>query len=1094
MSRHLDILTTQQVCEAERKLLGLEATGAEGSALCLSGGGIRGAAFCLGVIQAFAARQMLSQFHYLSTVSGGGYIGAWLTRCIVAFKGDVLKTERQLNIFKSPAAAPNQPAAGELIRDEVVEPRQFDRLRRYTNYLTPSPGIASTDTWAGFVLIGRNTLVNWAVFVPLLLAAAAAPVFYTAVVAGLGTVRGSLLGFLIFLTLGAVAVMGNYHAAYNICMGLPSHLQRNARKDRAEQKFGLSTAEINCKIILPGMVWIFLLPVACAVVSHLQIPAVNGTPELRGVFFRPINASATPNAPGTITVSTSAGAMAGTLVLQPPPPPPPPPGPPEVPAGDKLLFALLPLAGLAVSTLAYERASQEARKHKRNYAAFRKNRVAWWVAAVLAAFFLWRGAILAQNEDPLWLAILGPAWVLTAESLRIIAYVAVRKGGYYGDLDREWLARISGSKIRTVLGITCIAVAAVLLPAMLIDRLQSTESWLTFTAGLLSGPLAAIGGASALTSFLPGTKPAKGDGGWLSSLPLNWIIAAVAVIFGILLIMLLGRVAEIIATLPLAGPSPAPLGLAARALLAIMVFVALVFSPWLIACARGDELLSTTPDIWARRLTLALLLTLAFLVYQWLNINMVQRAGRVLAGADGSLSDAICAATLAYSVAAFAATGAIGISTIVNLNHFSMHAVYRNRLVRAFLGAGRDGAPKDDRMPDRFTNFDPRDNFRMADTFPETESPDPLDDEIGHVRTLKVLFPVINVTLNRTTGKGTARAERQGAPFTITPMHCGSAALRSDKSPAATAPDAASPWPSGAYVKTADFAGGGKDRGAHDKRNGISLGTAMTISGAAVSPNKGYNASPFTAFLMTLFNVRLGAWLPNPGRNLGAPDGKGARIMRLSGPRNAIPTMLQELTGQSDDAGDYIYLSDGGHFDNLGLYEMLRRRCARIVVVDAGADPKYTGFDLGHALEIARTDFGVQVQFITPMKLGSKKLSLEAAYAKISYPPETPGGAAAEGSLIYLKPWLPDNLPVDLQAYRKLRPDFPHTATADQFFTENDFEAYRHLGEYLANKMLGMIPPPDFTMEGLFNEARSRAEVAGKAASDNPPKPPPAAP
>ena len=126
------------------------------NALCLSGGGIRSAAFCLGVLQALAKKRMLGQFDYLSTVSGGGFIGGWLQVLI-----------RECGGVDGAEAAIAQP-----------RPDALRRLRAYTNYLTPQTGPLSTDTWAGIVLYLRNLLINWAVFAPLFLLLALIPIVY----------------------------------------------------------------------------------------------------------------------------------------------------------------------------------------------------------------------------------------------------------------------------------------------------------------------------------------------------------------------------------------------------------------------------------------------------------------------------------------------------------------------------------------------------------------------------------------------------------------------------------------------------------------------------------------------------------------------------------------------------------------------------------------------------------------------------------------------------------------------------------------------------------------------------------------------------
>ena len=93
----------------------------------------------------------------------------------------------------------------------------------------------------------------------------------------------------------------------------------------------------------------------------------------------------------------------------------------------------------------------------------------------------------------------------------------------------------------------------------------------------------------------------------------------------------------------------------------------------------------------------------------------------------------------------------------------------------------------------------------------------------------------------------------------------------------------------------------------------------------------GFQTSTTIALLMTLFNVRLGWWVGNPGP-------WGTKTYRRSSPRWSLIRILQEALGLTIDRRSYVYLSDGGHFENLGLYEMVRRRCRIIVVSDAGQD------------------------------------------------------------------------------------------------------------------------------------------------------------
>jgi hypothetical protein len=352
----------------------------------------------------------------------------------------------------------------------------------------------------------------------------------------------------------------------------------------------------------------------------------------------------------------------------------------------------------------------------------------------------------------------------------------------------------------------------------------------------------------------------------------------------------------------------------------------------------------------------------------------------------------------------------------INVNRFSMHAVYRNRLIRAFLGSARR-----ERHPDPFTGLDARDNPRMADLLPPPGAQ-------------QALFHVVNVALNLVAGRNNAWAERKAESFTITPLACGAAYLHRSEDVNA------GKGPRGAYVDTIAYAGAERETGYDDRQNGITLGTAITLSGAAVSPNMGYNSSPATAFLMTLFNVRLGAWLANPAS-------ASAQALREPKPPNALFALAREMLGLTDDRGPEVYLSDGGHFENLGIYEMVRRRCHYIVVVDAGADPDADFTDLGNAVRKSFIDQNIEIRFKPSVAIGSRNKPVlprrSYAYAEVFYPEGGP-----PGELVYLKPCYLSDVPIDVRAYGSTSEAFPHEPTLEQWFTESQFESYRRLGYY----------------------------------------------
>jgi hypothetical protein len=349
----------------------------------------------------------------------------------------------------------------------------------------------------------------------------------------------------------------------------------------------------------------------------------------------------------------------------------------------------------------------------------------------------------------------------------------------------------------------------------------------------------------------------------------------------------------------------------------------------------------------------------------------------------------------------------------IRVNRFSLNGLYRNRLARAFLGGART-----DRTPQPFTGFDASDNIRMHG----------LNPTVGG-RT--VLYPVVNVALNVTASEKLAWQERKAEPFIFSPIYSGSAMLRTGNGPR-----------TGAYVKSNIYGGNEADLGMEG--SGVSLATAISISGAAASPNMGYHSSAATAFLMTLFNVRLGAWMPNPAR-CGALKQNIAR----SDPSNSVWALLNELAGRTGDQGLDVYLSDGGHFENLGLYEMIRRRCRYIVLSDAGADPDCKFEDLGNAVRKIKIDLGIDIGF-EELRISSRTKPIDPQYAwalgEIHYP-------EGKGQLLYIKPSLFGRLPVDVRSYAEGSAAFPHETTGDQFFSESQFESYRRLGDFFAGAL-----------------------------------------
>lgn len=149
---------------------------------------------------------------------------------------------------------------------------------------------------------------------------------------------------------------------------------------------------------------------------------------------------------------------------------------------------------------------------------------------------------------------------------------------------------------------------------------------------------------------------------------------------------------------------------------------------------------------------------------------------------------------------------------------------------------------------------------------------------------------------------------------------------------------------------------------------------------------------------------------------------------------------MYDLIGQSNIDSNYVCLSDGGHFDNMGLYELIRRRCTFIILSDAEEDQDATCEGLANAIRRCRIDFGTDIHIDTTEITGLKKSHV--VRGDIRYP----GDNKPSGTLIYIKTVVTgDELP-DIKEYHAKNKTFPNQSTSDQFFDETQFESYRLLG------------------------------------------------
>ena len=262
-----------------------------------------------------------------------------------------------------------------------------------------------------------------------------------------------------------------------------------------------------------------------------------------------------------------------------------------------------------------------------------------------------------------------------------------------------------------------------------------------------------------------------------------------------------------------------------------------------------------------------------------------------------------------------------------------------------------------------------------------------------------------------------------------------------------------------------------------DKGETLGLASAITASAAAFNSNMGSLSMRLGAgvtFMCTALNLRLGLWLGHPlSDDVGVPTWTPGRLflkemfgLTKSGLRPPPPDSPRH------PVAEYVHLSDGGHFENLALYELVRRHCRYIIVSDCGADPQVAFDDFGNAVRRIREDFGVEIDIdLSPLKKNADRLSKQhVAVGTISYDKRD------TGVLLYLKPTLTGDEPGDIAQYKTRNEDFPHESTGDQFYDEAQWESYRRLGEHAGHSALRFIERErrgsHLSADEIFNGAR----------------------
>lgn len=1008
------------------------------SALCLSGGGIRSATFGLGIIQALAEHKLLSKIDYLSTVSGGGYLGSWLSEWIRVEKLRAIEEEecKNLNtdIIRYRKTKYNEPLDDDTIEildptqvqpvDDAVGERMFQpdpsperwvetvekhlnehsfatrynsnpeaspicHLRQYSNFMTPSVGLMSADTWAFFSIYLRNVFLNWTIFVPLMVAVLLIPrILYAAT----QTYRENLTGGIVPYILIAVGIVAGSFAVCFIVNKLPSKVYRDGKHFNTDgwvllfgalplvifaicsTTYWLGVVTVNQPTIpnikkFVGMtvtvyligyyafiVWRFFrwTQTTDKAISFLrQVGVVSGLFMLLGVqllliYYALVNPP--DNLPTEIYAGFAAPVLAWILVM--------------------VRYVIKQLSGINYK---YE-LSPPHRSVLCGLAASVAGGVVLWLAsqAIIGSGVLFKPEIFGGTNG-LFETFAVPIFLLVF-LFHTTLYVGLSSKDSTDD-DREWFARFVGWLFLIVAGWIALN-GFVLIWPFLIKSVFSGTSFINhyisinfFTGVLpvitvLSGVISLVGGFS---SKLPIKKDVQHTGlkKFLSFIPQ----IAAAIFLGILVT-----------------------GLAYGSAFALT------------AAARLITEHSKQWPVWMRGTP---------------NLDSSMSALDVLG--DTSLI------FLAVSAVLCAVFGTV-MAWRINVNTFSLHGAYRDRLIRAYLGASHLN-----RNPNTFTGFDSADNRQLH--------------RIKHQKP----FHVLCATLNLIGGDNLAWQNRKAASFTMSPLYTGSWLLNYRRTNQCSRPSTLDPCKHYRYCNrhnepcSREVTNVGVT-GCQLYGKSLRLGTAMAISGAAANPNMGYYSSPIVTFLMALFNIRLGWWIGNPAKT-------SHSYFKETGPAIAVLPLINETLGRTSENNRFLNITDGGHFENLAIYEMVRRRCQFIIVSDAAADEQFTFGEISNAIEKCRVDLGVTIDFREkklniPGKSATareKNTGQRFAVADIIYP-ASGDNARRRGCLIYLRPTLLGKEPINIKNYSDSNPSFPHQSTGDQFFDEKQFEAYRELG------------------------------------------------
>jgi hypothetical protein len=1002
--------------------------------LALSGGGIRSATFSLGVLQGLHERGLLPIFDYLSTVSGGGFAGgwwsAWLSRQESLLPA-IFPGSEQLEPARYPPAllmphATTVTDRGESPSDATVSAQANDpihHVRLFSNYLTPRKGALSADTWNAATVISRNLLLTWLMLLPLLFAVvlvgqlyfvareSTASAFVTHIPAS-GAVLAARLGVLLIpvgVLLIWMLVLTLLWMLYSIDTNIPALL--------AVTIVGVAAGLVYHQYHPGGTgSWGWLDDVGRCIPWWLIWGGTLGLIGWYGVWPWVVN-----HWDGTKMVTSSdvirntiMGVQAKLFIIA------------------SALVGILLIAGFSHDTV-------------------------WYL------FYSGDGVMAAVRKAGGWGAFLGSV----ATGLYTILQKGVPSGkGGEGYEAPSALSRVAFKVAPTLVLLMLAILAACAGHAFLVYGAATAKFPAELYAFLLVGVL-----LEWLLIFIevfrrPGRVryqwmhfalalvPAVLVGGyvlwWRDAQATGEVVGpamcySIAIVMAFLTFRLLTRRDPKWKGSPLiwgdlitANPKQlqTPIGQqwttevkqAVRTTRVRGLF--LIITGILVAYVASHLIMFTSDVPVPNSLFLAYgLAMLAFcgtaaVLEPFFAQSDNTAATTLLTLAAGSAGMTVLFQSLPHAqldvqlAALVIATIGLIIAWVVLLgwytdpNQLGLHTFYKMRLVRAYMGASNTMRSTD------ITDADPGDDVPLH--------------KMGNTAQ-GAPYHVINTTLNLVGGHDLTTSQRSAANFVFTRDHCGSSRT--------------------GYRPTEHYMSGR-----------LTVGTAVAISGAAASPNMGAKSvSSAMSLLLALFNVRLGFWAPTPNRSRWlAPQ---ARLWPFY--------LLREAFSQTTDVATYCYLTDGGHFDNTGLYALVERGCRNIVLVDCGADPSWCMSDLGEAVRRCRIDFGTEITLdVRPFRRTARNgiAPRHCVVGHIRYAPahlEMLGWSAQEmgnpeGRIVWIKPAIASQDPADVRQYGFENTDFPQQSTVNQWYDEAEFESYRSLGAWSVSSLLqGVTLPAD---------------------------------